>query len=59
MRKTSGSGYVNTLKELPGFKEEPMLIWLIQIVFVNHGLHSKKWVFDISENYDDEPSKPP
>jgi hypothetical protein len=26
MRKTSGSGYVNTLKELPGFKEEPMLI---------------------------------
>jgi hypothetical protein len=36
-----------------------VVIWLILIAFVDHGLYSKKWVFDISENCDDEPSKPP
>jgi hypothetical protein len=36
-----------------------VVILLIVIVFVDHGLYSKKWVFDISENWDDEPSKPP
>ncbi len=35
IRRTAGSGYINTLKELPGFKEEPVVIWLIQIVFVD------------------------
>jgi hypothetical protein len=34
--------YINILKELPGFKEEPVVIWLIRIVFVEHGLYSKK-----------------
>ncbi len=61
IRKTAGSLYIyiNTLKELPGFREERVVIWLIQIVFVDHGFYIKKWVFDISENCDDEPSKPP
>jgi hypothetical protein len=26
IRRTAGSGYINTLKELPGFKEEPVVI---------------------------------
>jgi hypothetical protein len=43
IRRTSGSGYINTLKELPGFKEEPVVIWLIQIVFVDHGLYISKY----------------
>jgi len=39
---------INTLEELPGFKEEPVVIWLILIVFVNHGLYIEKvgiWYF--------------
>jgi len=40
-RRTTGFGYVKTLKKLPGFKEEPVVIWLIQIVFVDHWLHIK------------------
>ncbi len=51
IRRTAGSGYINTLKELPRFKEEPVVIWLIQIFFVDHGSYIKKWVFDISENW--------
>jgi hypothetical protein len=57
--RTAGSGYIDTLKEQPGFKEEPVVIWLIQIVFLDHGLYRNKWVFDISENCDDEPSTSP
>ncbi len=41
MRRTAGPEYIKTLKELPGFKEELVVIWLIQIVFVDHGLHIK------------------
>jgi hypothetical protein len=41
IRRTAGSGYIKTLKELPGFKEEPVVIWLIQIVFVDHELYIK------------------
>jgi hypothetical protein len=41
IRRTAGFEYIKTLKELPGFKEEPVVIWLIQIVFVDHGLHTK------------------
>jgi hypothetical protein len=26
IRRTAGSGYINTLKELPAFKEEPVVI---------------------------------
>jgi hypothetical protein len=28
-----------------------VVIWLIQIFFVDHGSYIKKWVFDISENW--------
>jgi hypothetical protein len=59
IRRTAGSGYGNTLIELPGFKEEPVIIWLIQLFCVDHGLHIKKWVFDISESCDDKSSKLP
>ncbi len=41
IRRTGGSGYINTLKELPCFKEEPVVIWLIQIIFADHGLYSE------------------
>jgi hypothetical protein len=37
--RTAGSGYIKTLKELPGLKEEPVVISLKQIVFVDHGLY--------------------
>jgi len=33
IRRTTSSGYFNTLEELPGFKEEPLVISLILIVF--------------------------
>jgi hypothetical protein len=33
IRRTAGFGYITTLKELPGFKEEPEVISLIQIGF--------------------------
>jgi hypothetical protein len=60
IRRTSGSVYSNTLEELSGFREEPVVIWLILILFVDHGLYiEKKWAFDMSENCDDEPSNPP
>jgi hypothetical protein len=26
IRRTTGSGYINTLEELPGFKEQPVVI---------------------------------
>jgi hypothetical protein len=26
IRRTAGSGYINTLEQLPGFKEEPVVI---------------------------------
>jgi len=54
IRRTAGSGYSKTLKELPGFKEEPVAISLNQIFFVDHALYIKKWVFDISEDCDYE-----
>jgi len=38
IRRTAGSGNMNTLEELPGFKEEPVVIWLILIAFVDHGV---------------------
>jgi hypothetical protein len=41
IRRTAGFGYIKTLKDLPAFKEEPVVIWLIQIVFVDHGLYIK------------------
>jgi hypothetical protein len=59
IRRTAGSGYINALEELPGFEQEPMVIWLILMVFVDHRLYSKKWVLDIYENCDDEPSNLP
>jgi hypothetical protein len=30
-QRTDDTGYIKTFKELPGFKEEPVVIWLIQI----------------------------
>jgi hypothetical protein len=41
IRRTAGFEYIKTLKELPGFKEEPVVIRLIQIVFVDYGLYIK------------------
>ncbi len=41
IRRTAGFGSIKTLKELPGFKEEPVVIRPIQIVFVDHGLYIK------------------
>jgi len=41
IRRTAGFEYIKTLKELPGFKDEPVVIGLIQIVFVDDGLYIK------------------
>ncbi len=41
IRRTADSGFIKTLEELPNFKEQPVVIWLIQIVFVDHGLYIK------------------
>jgi len=43
IRRTFGSGYIKTLKELPLFEEEPVVISLIQIVFLDHGLYISKY----------------
>ncbi len=42
IRRTVGFLYIKTLKELSGFKEEPEVNSLIQIVFVDHGLYIQK-----------------
>jgi hypothetical protein len=43
IRITAGPGYIKTLKELPRFDEELVIIPLIQIVFVEHGLYISKY----------------
>jgi len=41
IRRTAAFECIKTLEELPGFKEEPVVIWLIQIFCVDHGLYMK------------------
>jgi hypothetical protein len=44
IRRTAGSGYIKTLKDLPGFKEERVVISLIQRKKLDNGYIKNRYL---------------